>query len=77
MKTTIKNKTNESNLNNRYSDIFTEDETVERLIYLTNKSRGQHTTENAIRKAYRDNKVATLLKKYDPIAYNAECSEFN
>jgi hypothetical protein len=44
----------EKELNNLYSDTFSEDEVVTQLIYLTNKSRGKHTTENNIRNQYRN-----------------------
>ena len=54
------------------SDWLTEEEFVENYIYLTNKSRGQYCTENALRKAYRECKADKLIKRLDPIAYHCE-----
>lgn len=59
----------EAKLNNIYSDCYTENDVVNELVYLTAKSRGKHTTENNIRKAYRERKIGTLLKRLDPIAF--------
>ena len=59
-------------LNDTFSDSFNEDELVDNFIYLTNKSRGKHCSEMAIRKAYQNREFAQLLKRLDPIAYNVE-----
>jgi hypothetical protein len=59
----------EQKLNHFYSDNYTEDQAVDQLIYLTNKNRGQHTTEANIRKQYRLRKLGTLLKRLDTIAF--------
>ena len=53
-------------------DWLTEDEFVEQFIYLTNKQRGEHCTEQALRKAYRNCEADKLLKRLDPIAYYTE-----
>lgn len=61
----------EKYLNQVYSDSFTEDQAVEQFIYLTNKSRaGGVTTENKIRKAYRDRTLGRLLRRLDFTAFN-------
>lgn len=45
--------------------------------YLTNKSRGKcATTKNNIIKHYNAGTLGTLLKKYDPIAFNLSKSNF-
>lgn len=59
----------ECHLNQFYNEVYTEDSAVEAFIYLTNKSRGQHTTEANIRKQFRNGKLGSLVKKLDPIAY--------
>lgn len=64
--------TKEKRLNELFSDYYDEDEVVEELIYLTSKERATRTTENHIRKCYRNGTLGTLLKRLDPIAYNAE-----
>lgn len=62
----------EKRLNELFSDYYDEDEAVEELIYLTSKERTHRTTENHIRECYRNGTLGTLLKRLDPIAYNAE-----
>ena len=62
----------EQELNSTYSEEFTEEQVVEQFIYLTNKSRGNYTTENNIRKHYRNKTVGKLIKKYDPILFNVK-----
>jgi len=59
----------EENLNNSYSDVYTEDEAVDTLIYLTSKYRGKRTTENHIRKCYQERRLGSLLKRLDSTAY--------
>lgn len=66
------NKAKEKHLNALYFDVWTEDEAVDNLIYLTNKTRsGGHTTVNGIRSAYRRRELGTLLRKLDPILFNS------
>ena len=57
-------------LNEMFTDSFSENQLVDNYIYLTNKTRGKHCSENAIRKAHRNREFAQLLKRLDPIAYN-------
>ena len=59
-------------LNELYSSSYTEDEAIDQLIYLTNKSRGNHISEKKLRIAYREERLGEILKKYDPVAYNLE-----
>lgn len=67
-----KNAAKEKSLNNLYFDCYTEEQAVEKFIYLTNKIRGNHTTEKNIRKQYRMRKLGTLLRRLDPVAFNCE-----
>jgi hypothetical protein len=60
----------ERHLNQLYADIFSQEQAVEHFIYLTNKSRGNYTTEANIRKHHTNHTLGTLLRKYDPIAFN-------
>jgi len=62
-------KSKESEINDLLSDCYSEDQIVEEFYYLTVKSRGKHTREEIIRKAYRARKMGSLLKKYDPISF--------
>jgi hypothetical protein len=60
----------EKKLNDLYSSCYSEDEAVNQLIYLTNKSRnGGSTTESNIRKQHRAGKLGSLLKRLDPTAF--------
>jgi len=62
-------------INEQWFEIYSEDKTVEQLVYLTVKSRYLHTTENNIRKHYRNAQIGKLLKKYDNIAFNLMVQE--
>lgn len=62
----------EKHLNEMYSDIFSEGQAIDSFIYLTVKSRGKHTTEANIRNAHANRMLGTLLRKFDPIAFNCE-----
>ena len=61
----------EKHLNQLYADIFSEEQAVEQFEYMINKSRGKHTTISAIRVAHTNHELGSLLKKYDPIAFNS------
>jgi len=63
-------KQKEEELNRTFSDCQSEDDAVDNFIYLTNKDRGEATTEGGIRKCYRENTLGTLLRRLDPIAFN-------
>ena len=56
-------------LNKSYCEWYTEEEVVERLIYLTNKSRHTATTEHHIRKCYKERRLGALLERLDPIGF--------
>lgn len=60
----------EERLNVLFSEIFSIDEATEKFIYLTNKKRGKTTTTKHIEKCYINNKLGSLLKRLDPIAFN-------
>lgn len=60
----------EKYLNALYFDAYSEEQAVENFIYLTNKSRGKHTTERNIRNAHQRRELGTLLRRLDPIAFN-------
>lgn len=64
-------KQKEKMLNDYYMEM-PESRAIDEFEYLTNPSRGEHTTINNIRKQYRNGKLGTLLKKYDPIAFYTE-----
>ena len=72
------NKNNhEAVLNEYYSEAISDYQTAfEQFEYLTAKSRGKHTTKDNIIKNYNAGTLGTLLKKYDPIAFNVSKADF-
>lgn len=62
-------KEQERYLNELYFDIYSEGQAIDNFIYLTNKSRGAHTTEAHIRKCYNRRELGSLLRRLDPIAF--------
>lgn len=70
------NKKVEKHLNELYADCYSEEQTVDLLLYLTNKNRrGGHTTEKTIRHYHNNHMIGTLIKKYDTVAF--ECAKSN
>lgn len=65
----------EQYLNELYADNYSESQAMDSFVYLANKSRGKHTTEAAIRNAYHNHTLGTLLRKYDPVAFNVSKSD--
>lgn len=66
-------KQKEKHLNELYFSYFSEEQAVDNFIYLTTKGRiGGRTTEDNIRKQYRNRQLGTLLRRLDPIAFNCE-----
>lgn len=66
---TLKQK--EKRLNEQLSDIYSQEQAVDQFIYLTVKGRqGGRTTEARIRAAHANRELGTLLRRYDPIAFN-------
>lgn len=58
-------------LNSFYFDSFSEEQTVDLLIYMTSKQRekGNRTSESFIRKAYQNREIGYLIHRLDPIAF--------
>ncbi len=70
-------KSHEQKLNELYSDIIQDYHSAfEKFDYLLNKNRWKHTTRNNIISHYNKGKLGTLLRKYDPIAFNVSKSDF-
>lgn len=68
----------ETRLNDLYADTVQDYcQAFEMFEYMTNKSRGKHTTKQNIIKHYNNGTLGTLLKNYDPIAFNVQKSEMN
>ncbi len=67
MKTSYQNQVKQ--VNEYYSNNMNEDDAIESLIYLTNKSRGKYLTEKQLRSAYRTGELGEILKRYDSIAF--------
>lgn len=67
----------EAKLNELYADTIPDYVTAfDKFDYMTNKSRGKYTTRNNIIKHYNAGTLGTLLKKYDPVAYNVSKRDF-
>lgn len=61
----------ETKLNALYQDTIPDYVTAfEKFDYMTVRSRGKHTTRNNIIKHYNAGTLGTLLKRYDPMAFN-------
>lgn len=65
----------EQRLNELYAEL-TYDQAIDQFIYLTNKDRVQHCGIKSIGTAYHSNKLGSLLRKYDPIAFYSSRSDF-
>lgn len=62
----------EQQLNQSLSESYSEEEAVDRFIYLTNPSRGKHTTEINLQNCYHNCTLGTLLRRLDPTAFYCE-----
>ena len=76
MKKAITAAAHEAKLNQTFADSYSESQAIDNFIYLTNKSRGKHTTVKAIRTAHNNQELGTLLRKYDPIAFNVSKGDY-
>jgi len=73
----MKTKSNyETDLNELYSSIYSENQAIENLLYLTNPSRGKHTSIRKLRECYYAQTLGTLLRRLDPIAFNVGYNDF-
>jgi hypothetical protein len=61
---------NEFRVNRYFTENYTEDEMVQKFQHYTNKNRGKHCSEKAIRRSYQNNKIGSLMRRYDPIGFN-------
>ena len=52
------------------------DQAIANYSYLTIKTRTPRCTERTLKYAWRGNRLGTLLKKYDSIAFYASRSDF-
>lgn len=77
----MKNKTKkeyERHLNDVYSETCYDYVTaLDVFDYITVRSRGTHTTRENIIKHYNNQKLGSLLRKYDPIAFNVGFNEWS
>lgn len=60
----------EAYLNELYADMYANTEAIDNFLYLTNKTRGKHTTIKAIEVAHCNHMLGALLRKFDTIAFN-------
>ena len=63
-------KKKEQRLNDLYSKNFTLDAALEHFEYLTSKNRSPRTTKAHLIKCYHENRLGSLLRRLDPIAFN-------
>lgn len=66
----------EEYLNDLYSQIFDADSAVDKFIYMTVPSRGNHLSEEEIQGHAYGNTLGTMLREYDPIAFNVGFGEW-
>lgn len=71
MKKTARN--HEAFLNELFSDTYNEREAIERFEYLNNGKVQPRTIVNA----HTNHELGTLLRKHDPIAFNASYNEWS
>ena len=66
----------ETYLNNLYEDTISDVTTaLEKFDYLTAPNRKNRTTKSVIIGHYQNEQLGSLLKKYDPIAFNTMLNE--
>ena len=68
--------TYENYLNDHYDSVGFES-TCRQLIYLTNPDRGKHISNSVLEKWIGFKRAGTLLRKYDPIAFNTGFNDWN
>lgn len=66
----------EAHLNAAYADAYSLYEAIDNFEYMCNRSRSRATTTNAIHVAHTNHTLGTLLRKYDPIAFNVGFREW-
>lgn len=66
----------EIHLNQLYADLYTQEQALDNFLYLANRSRVNCTTSNGINAAFANHTLGTLLRKYDPIAFNVQYNEW-
>lgn len=67
-----KNKKNyETHLNELYADAYSQEQAHDQFRYLANRTRGNYTTSTNIINAYANHTLGSLLRRYDPIAFNS------
>jgi hypothetical protein len=64
-------------VNDLYNDIYTEEQAVDELEYLTAKRRWKRTTKAHIRNAYQRHEIGHLLYRLDPELFSTIISDFN
>lgn len=62
-------KTCEERLNRMYSEEYSWEQAKDALIYLTNPSRGKHTSEYKLLMAYKKGTLGSMLKRLDSVAF--------
>lgn len=61
----------EQYLNELYNEIYNEDEAIKHYSYVTKKR-----SENLIRKAHRESKLGSLIRRHDPVRFNVGYREW-
>ena len=67
------NQKTENYLNEFYATRYSKKKIVDHLAYFTDKNRGEHTNEKTIRHHHDNHTIGTLIRKYDPVAF--ECTK--
>lgn len=66
----------EAHLNELYADAYSQQQALDNFIYLANNSRHKSTTSERINEAYANRTLGSLLRAYDPIAFNVAFNDW-
>ena len=52
------------------NELLVDDDLYDKFHYLTEPSRGEYISPKDLKQAIRDKKLATIVNRFDPIAFN-------
>ena len=67
----------EQYLNASYADSFSSSQAEDHFEYLASRSRVKRTNIKRINEAYQNHELGSLLRKFDPIAFNVGFNEWS
>ena len=66
----------ERHLNALYADMYSYEQAKNEFMYLTVPARGNHTTMRNLDFCINTRSLGSLLRRYDPIAFNVSFNEW-